>query len=212
MTTNLWELPPKLGRAGLRSVLLKVHADLFIVHRKVLPGAKYYPPELTELERMVLVLEDRRFMRHLGIDIRSILREVSRALTFRRYGGASTIDMQFIRTATGYRNKTLWRKLYEMLLALLIQFRYSKITILRSYLSCAYFGSGLIGASRASRRIFGVGDQDLNLEQAAFLAAMLVYPRPLKAVASWESKVRRRANYGVRVYVADKKSFDQLPV
>jgi membrane peptidoglycan carboxypeptidase len=92
------------------------------------------PDPLTDFEILVLILEDRRYFEHHGIDIRSSIREIRRAVTLHRYGGASTIDMQFVRTATDYRQKTLRRKLYEMLLAWIIQYRYNKFEILRSYL------------------------------------------------------------------------------
>ncbi len=207
----LYDIRPKLGSFGPRGALLRIHRDLFAVHKKIRRWAEYYPPELTNLEKIVLALEDRRFMKHIGIDWRSLVREIGRATLFTRHGGASTIDMQFVRTATGYKKYSVVRKMYEMLLAVLIQYRYSKIVILRSYLSCAFFGSGLVGAERASRRVFRTGHDDLTLEQGALLAAMLVYPRPLKEGQGWEARVRRRANYGIRIYVAGKKSFDKFP-
>jgi len=139
-----------------------------------------------------------------------MLREMLRFLTFRKYGGASTIDMQFVRTVTGYRERTLRRKLYEMLLTLLIQFRYSKIVILRSYLSHAYFGSHVIGIRAAAKTMFQADPDDLTLDQAAVIAAMLVYPRPLSAPEAWTHKLFRRSKYGVSVYIANKQRFDQL--
>ena len=67
---------------------------------------------------MTIVLEDRRFFKHYGVDLHSVLREVSKALTLRRHGGFSTIDMQFVRTITGFRQHTIRRKVYEIVLAL----------------------------------------------------------------------------------------------
>ncbi|MDR3572032.1 MAG: transglycosylase domain-containing protein [Candidatus Pacebacteria bacterium] len=205
------ELLPRLRPFGPRAALLKLHSDLFIVHSRVQPYAQYYPPEMTNLEKLVVALEDRRFLNHAGVDLISVVREVGRAVSFKRHGGASTIDMQFVRTATGYRKPTAWRKFYEMLLAYFIQYRYSKITILRSYLDCAFFGSHLIGARRAAQSMFSADYRELTIEQAAMLAAMLVYPRPLEGGETWLAKVRRRSDYGMRVYIANKKRFDQLP-
>jgi membrane peptidoglycan carboxypeptidase len=161
---------------------------------------------------MTLILEDRRFFDHRGIDTKSAIREISRAITFRRHGGASTIDMQFVRTATGYRQKTIRRKLYEIFLVFIIQFRYSKVVILRSYLACAFFGSHLFGANRASQTLYGRDADNLTIDEAAELAAMLVYPRPRSPTPAWELKVKRRARYGIRIYVANKERFDKLPV
>lgn len=164
------------------------------------------------MEKLTLALEDRRFLTHRGVDAISALREFIRAITFRRHGGASTIDMQFVRTATGYKQRTLTRKLYEMLLAILIQFRYNKIVILRSYLRCAYFGSHRPrGADGAAMKIYHKKASELSVEESAFVAAMLVYPRPRNPSARWQLRVERRARYGVKVYIANKKRFDQPP-
>src|SRR4051794_31769302 len=114
-----------------KGTLLKVHMDLA---RIVTPFEGYSHADLSNLETIIILLEDRRFFQHYGIDWRSLAREVFRMLTLQQYGGASTIDMQFIRTMTGYKDKTVRRKLYEMFLAYLLQFRMSKLAILRSYL------------------------------------------------------------------------------
>jgi len=208
----LREMEPSLGIPRFRAWLIKVHRDLFTVHRYVEKYSAYYPEELTNVEKLTLALEDRRFLKHKGVDMLSALREIMRALTFRRHGGASTIDMQFVRTATGYKERTFSRKLYEMFLAVLIQFRYSKVVILRSYLHCAYFGShrprGVIGAAK---KVFQKHAYDLTLEEAAFIAAMLVYPRPRNPTDAWKLRVERRARYGVAIYLANKKRFDQPP-
>jgi len=185
--------------------------DLFRIERYVNRVYAYYPESLTEFEKLVLVLEDRRFTTHHGVDSISLLREVLRAITFRRHGGASTIDMQFVRTATGYKERTLRRKLYEILLAVIIQFRYSKVVILRSYLACAFFGSHLTGADSAARKLYHKSANYLSTDEAAVVAAMLVYPRPLRPTSSWKSRIDRRANYGIRIYIADKKRFDEMP-
>ena len=167
--------------------------------------------KLTYLEKVVLVLEDRRFLQHSGVDLIAALRECIKAITFRRHGGASTIDMQFVRTVTGYKELKLKRKLYEAFLAYLVRFRHSKILILRSYLRCAYFGSHLIGAEKASLRLFGKQISDLDEGECAQIAAMLVYPKPLVPQEHWRAKVARRAKYGQRRLLRFEKGFGKLP-
>jgi membrane carboxypeptidase/penicillin-binding protein len=119
--------------------------------------------------------------------------------------------MQFVRTATGFRDKTIRRKIYEIVLALLIQFRYNKLEIFRSYLDCAFFGSRLFGIKAICRREYKKTPTELSIDEAADVAAMLVYPRPLVPTPEWRSKVRRRANYGRRIYPLFEKTFDKLP-
>lgn len=193
-----------------RRFLVRVHRDLFKIDRYTDQWALCGGP-LTVFEKMVLVSEDRRFFRHNGIDYVSVVREVLKALTFRRNGGASTIDMQFVRTATGYYERTYRRKVYEMLLAALIQFRYSKIEILRSYLKHAYFGSHLHGAERASRGFFGKSLWNLAPTEAAMLASMLVYPCPRNRNEKWLAKVLRRSKFIEATLPRFEKSFEKLP-
>ena len=199
--------PKKLP--SFRSWLLRVHADLFTIARKIVWVNEMQ--QLSDFEKIVLVLEDRRFLHHGGVDYIACGRELFKALTFRKHGGASTIDMQFVRTATGFRQRTLRRKLYEIFLSIVIQYRYSKLTILRSYLSCAFFGSHLNGATKAARSLFKKELNHVTANESAQLAAMLVYPKPLIPKEEWWTKIRRRANYGQRRMIRLEKSFDEIP-
>ena len=191
-----------------RRILLKIHKDLFIVDSKVSSIQKSY--RLSNLEKSVIVLEDGRFFSHWGIDWKSIVREMVRAATRRKHGGASTIDMQFVRTATGYKERTLRRKIYEMTLATIIQFRYSKLQILRSYLGCAFFGSGLYGAESASYSIFGNSPDELEMEASAALAAMLVSPKPLKPTSKWDERIELRTKYALSRLYRFEQRFNQF--
>ncbi|HVN93123.1 MAG TPA: transglycosylase domain-containing protein [Terracidiphilus sp.] len=183
----------------------RLRSDLGRIDHNVRLLPRELPASLTALELMTIALEDRRFFSHPGVDARSVLREMLRVLTGRKHGGASTIDMQFVRTVTGFRAPTLKRKIYEGLLAMAIQFRHKKIEILRSYLACAYFGSGLIGANAAAQRLFHKNADQLGTEEAALIAAMLAYPRPLQKLPRWEQKARRRAAYAVAVFARRKR-------
>lgn len=194
---------------GVKSLLVRLHKDLFAIDRMVLSWDG--EATLTSFEKIVLVLEDRRFFRHHGFDLIAFSRECLKAMFSRKHGGASTIDMQFVRTVTGFKEKTVKRKLYEVLLAWIIQYRYSKLLILRSYLECAFFGSHLYGADRSSVKINGKAVVLLSDDEAALLAAMLVYPRPARPVKEWRSKVERRAAYGLRRMRRFKKSLEKIP-
>jgi Transglycosylase/N-acetylmuramoyl-L-alanine amidase len=187
--------------------VLKIRYDLSRIHQCVQRNPDKGPAALTPLEMMTIVLEDRRFFTHRGIDLPSVVREMTNLVRSKRHGGASTIDMQFVRTATGYRASTLKRKLYEALLAIAIQFRYDKREILRAYLACAFFGSGIIGADMAAQKIFQKDANELRLEEAALISAMLACPRPLRAPPAWESRVERRRRYAIHVYSSSKTAY-----
>jgi membrane peptidoglycan carboxypeptidase len=201
--------PPRRKIPSFRDGLIRIHADLFTIERKVLlyEGAS----TLSRFEKLVLVLEDRRFLNHDGFDVIACGRELFKALTWRKHGGASTIDMQFVRTATGFKDRTIRRKLYEILLAVIIQFRYSKLQIIRSYLACAFFGSRLIGINKAIQEIYGRPINELSELECAELAAMLVYPKPLRPKEGWNVKIRQRANYGLRRMTRLEKSLEKIP-
>lgn len=192
-----------------RRILTRIHTDLLTIDRRI----TFIDPEepLLLVEKMVLVLEDRRFFYHNGFHFKACCREIAKAALIQPHGGASTIDMQFVRTATGFRAKTIKRKLYEIFLARLIQFRYNKIEILRSYLDCAFFGSHIFGVKKICRKQYNKSPYALSLDEAAEVAAMLVHPRPLIPTPEWRSKVGRRANYAKLRYPGLEKTFEKLP-
>lgn len=195
---------PNRRLPSLRRALIRVHRDLLKIHSRIDLFAQY-PDELSLFERMVLTLEDRRFFHHSGVDIVAIFRILWRSATFRRASGASTIDMQLVRVATGRYERKITRKFYEMLLAQLIQYRYSKLVILRSYLQIAYFGFRMTGAETAAIQLFGTDTAHLDEEQAALLASQLVFPHPKNPYADWARKRLRRANYIRFIHRYEKK-------
>lgn len=188
------------GRARPSLRFARLRSDLSRIDRSVRPLPQSPAAALTALELMTIAIEDRRFFHHPGVDVLSFFREAIKVLRGRKHGGASTIDMQFVRTVTGYRALTMKRKLYEAFLALVIQSRHTKLEILRSYLGCAFFGSGLIGANAAAQRVFNKNADRLSMEEASFISAMLAYPRPLQGLPRWEQRARRRAAYAIAVF------------
>lgn len=206
---------PKLPT--VRSSLLRLHhAILGIEESRHLIDTT---PRLSQFEKIVLLLEDRRFLDHRGVDWRSVAREFVRALLRQRHGGASTIDMQLFRTASDRYEYTMRRKIREILSVQVLQRKFTKIEILRIYLDIAYFGTGLRGAVEAAKAMFPdsfeayawqINDENLTLDQAAQLAALLVYPKPRIPNAHWQTKVRRRADYGLTLYSRRSKRFDEI--
>lgn len=186
-------MPAKKFRTP-KFLLFRIHQDLQLITSYNI-GEDSTP--ITNLERLVLVLEDRRFFAHSGCDFFAVMREAAKMLTGRKFGGASTIDMQFVRTVTGYCELTVKRKIYEIMLAYFLQYRMSKLEILRSYLAIVYLGTGLGGIDAACDHLYAKYPSDLSDEEAAKIAAMMVYPKPRVANPSWKKKVDRRAKYGL---------------
>lgn len=125
----------------------------------------------------VLAIEDRRFFRHHGIDP---LRIAGAALRNLRAGrireGGSTITQQLARAIRLTPVRTYDRKLREILLAAQIERRYSKPRILEQYLNTVYLGDGYYGVEAASRGYFHKPAADLDVHEAALLAALVRSP------------------------------------
>ena len=128
------------------------------------------------VQNAFVITEDKRFYQHSGIDW---IRVPSAALNNLRAGawveGFSTLTMQLARNVFPERisrEKNLIRKIKEMKVARGIESRYSKDKILELYLNQINLGNGAYGVETASQRYFGKSVRDLNLAEAATLAAL----------------------------------------
>ncbi len=124
-----------------------------------------------------IAIEDRRFYSHHGIDPiglgRAMLANV-RAMSWVQ--GGSTITQQLAKNLFLTPDKTLKRKAQEALLALWIDYKFSKDAILSSYLNRVYFGSGAYGIDAASKVYFGKQAHEITLWESAVLAGLLKAP------------------------------------
>ncbi len=120
-----------------------------------------------------IAIEDRNFFSHPAFDIRSILRAIIyNALHLKFAQGASTITQQLARNAFLVPEKTLTRKIREIILAIKIEKRYSKEKILELYLNQIPYGNNCYGIEAASKNYFGKKAKDLTLAESALLAAL----------------------------------------
>src|SRR5262245_55195754 len=134
----------------------------------------FLPPHLIDA---VVATEDRRFFEHWGVDLAGVMRAL---LTNLRLGrlvqGGSTISQQLAKNLFLGPERTLSRKLGELVLALWLEFRLSKRDILELYLNRVYFGAGAYGVEAAAHRLFDKSAQALNLGESAVLAGLLKAP------------------------------------
>ncbi|WP_420560414.1 transglycosylase domain-containing protein [Tepidicaulis sp.] len=132
------------------------------------------PPHLVHA---VLAIEDERFYSHLGIDPRGILRAAwvnFKTGSFTQ--GGSTITQQLAKNVFLEPDRTLGRKVQEVLLALWLEARFTKDEILTLYLNRVYFGGGAYGVEAAARRYFNKSARDVTLAEGAMLAGLLKAP------------------------------------
>ena len=157
-------------------------------HRIEVPLAEVAPI----LTKAVIAIEDRRFFEHDGFDP---IRIVGSALAVVRAGelvqGGSTITQQLARQSVG-REKSLTRKLKELLFASQLEYHFTKQEILELYLNKVYMGDGLYGVEAASRGYFGKKASELSLPEAALLAGLLKAPSSYAPTISPEKAEARQ--------------------
>lgn len=137
------------------------------------------------LQEAVIAVEDNRFYRHHGVDLRAIIRAAFINLSQGSIEqGGSTITQQLAKNAfIQHPEKTLKRKVQEAIMALQLERVYTKQEILEFYLNQIYFGHGAYGVQAAARTYFNKDVKDLNLAESAMLAGIIRSPgtySPLK--------------------------------
>jgi penicillin-binding protein 1A len=127
--------------------------------------------------KAVLAAEDRNFYNHGAVDPTSIARAAWVDLTSHGvYQGGSTITQQLVKIQLLTPQRSVTRKVQEVVLAVALEQRYSKDQILGMYLNRVYFGHGAYGIGAASRTYFNKDAKDLTAAQAAFLAGLIQAP------------------------------------
>jgi len=138
--------------------------------------------------------EDASFFNHPGLDVAGIARALWVDVTEGRYAqGASTITQQFAKTRYLSREKTLLRKLKELVLARKLEQKLSKNDILALYLNEIYFGHGRYGVEEAARLYFGKPIAQVDLAEAALLAGLINGPERLSPYKRPDLAFKRRA-------------------
>ena len=140
----------------------------------------------------VLAIEDRRFAFHWGVDPNGLARAMWRNL---RAGevreGGSTITQQLAKHIYLNADRSVARKLREVLIACWLELRLSKEEILSRYLSTAYYGDNVYGLRAAARHYFDREPERLTLAQSAMLAGLLKAPSRLNPVTDLEASQAR---------------------
>ena len=139
----------------------------------------------------VIAIEDRRFYSHFGVDPLGLARAVVNNLTGRSLQGGSTLTQQLAKNLFLSPDRTLERKIQEVLLSFWLEHKFSKDQILAMYLNRVYFGANSYGVEAASRRYFNKSARDVNLGEAAMLAGLLKAPSRLSPARDPEAAKAR---------------------
>lgn len=127
--------------------------------------------------RAVLAIEDKKFFRHIGVDVKGMIRAGWALVRTGKYKqGASTITQQLVKNFILSREKTMNRKAREIALAIKLETMLSKQRILELYCNTLFLGNGAYGIGAAAKRYFGKPINELKMHQFALIAGLFQSP------------------------------------
>jgi penicillin-binding protein 1A len=144
------------------------------------------------MKNAMIAVEDKRFHSHLGVDPVRLTGAIVEGMTGDdRIGGTSTITQQLARNLFLNNNRSLDRKAREAVLAMALEWKFSKDEILALYLNKVYFGGGAYGIDSASRKFFSHPATELSVEEAAIIAGLVKAPSRYSPTADVQAAVDR---------------------
>ncbi|MGI5841906.1 MAG: transglycosylase domain-containing protein [Christensenellales bacterium] len=158
-------------------------------------------------------IEDKEFYKHKGLNYKRILKALYLDVKNRNMAqGASTISQQLIKNTHLSSQKTISRKVNEIVLTKELEKSLNKNQILENYLNIIYFGDNCYGIENASYHYFSKSAKDLNLEESALLAGIISSPARYSPITKPENAKKRRnlvLNEMLKDGVISQEEFDQ---
>lgn len=172
-----------------------------------------------DLKKATVAIEDKDFYKHQGFDVLGMVRGMSRLFTRGRAQGGSTLTQQLVKNVLLTSDRSISRKLKELVLAVQIERKFSKDEILQMYLNEAPYGGTAWGISAAAQQYFAKEPKDLDLTESIILAGMPQAPSryspygkdPLAYVARATAVARRMREEGFISEEQEKEVVDKLP-
>jgi penicillin-binding protein 1A len=177
--------PPSIDIVGLDGKSLATRGEM----GGAAVSIKELPPYLP---RAFIAIEDRRFYSHHGADPIGLFRALVANVLHRGVSqGGSTITQQLAKNLFLTQERTIWRKMQELVLALWLERKFAKAEILELYLNRVYFGAGAYGVEGAAQRYFGKSARHVKLAEAAMLAGLVKSPSRLAPSRNPDGAERR---------------------
>ncbi len=200
--------------AGTRqpTVVLLDSRDREFARRGVVSGDAVRVSDLPEhLTQAITATEDRRYYDHFGIDVIGIGRAlVTNILAGSIVQGGSTITQQAAKNLFLTPERTIKRKIQEVLLALWLEKSFTKNQIMTIYLNRVYLGSGTYGVDAAAQKYFGHSAHKLSLLQSAVIAGLLKAPSRLSPLHNPRGALKRArvvlSNMVAAGYISEKRA------
>jgi penicillin-binding protein 1A len=190
------------------SLITEVYSDdgqvigSFALERRVVKTWDQIPPVVKDA---IISVEDQNFYEHWGIDFYGIARAgLKNVMAGRVVEGGSTLTQQLSKNLFLKPDRTFRRKIQEAMLSIQIERYYTKEQILTMYCNLHYMGHGQYGFAAAAEYYFGKDVKDLNIEEAALLAALPRSPPNYSPILHKDRALMRR-NYAIDRMVAEKK-------
>lgn len=151
------------------------------------------------VQKATIAAEDKNFYNHAGISLTGLARSLIVDIIYReKRQGGSTITQQFIKNAVLTREKSLWRKVKEIILAVEMEARFSKDEILKLYLNEIPYGRNAYGIEAASLTYFNKPAKDLTIAESAYLAALPQAPSYYNPSGTHRDALEARKDYVLR--------------
>jgi len=160
---------------------------------------------LNKLIDFLIIGEDRRFYKHKGFDFIAIIRAIRNRILYSKKEGASTVEQQLVRVLTNQYEKTLKRKIKEIILATMLKEIMTKKEIALLYLKLAYYGTEKQGLEKTLHSYNLIITDNIEDEICASIIARLKYPEPKFHSIIKERQIRKRTKYILKAYYKNGK-------
>jgi 1A family penicillin-binding protein len=188
------------------NLLYEIHGE----ENRVPINLKDLPDHLIDA---TLAIEDEKFYRHSGFDLKGISRAVVSIFLERKLEGGSTITQQLVKNALLTQERTITRKFKEAVLTILTEQVYTKDEILEMYFNQIPYGGVSYGIEAGARRFFNKSAKDLSLAESALLAGLPAAPTNYSPFIHPDKAKQRQKTVLYRMKQAgkiDQETYDKL--
>jgi len=145
-----------------------------------------------DVQNATIAIEDKDFYRHGAIDLRGIIRSIYAITVKKELQGGSTLTQQLVKNSLLTQERTVQRKVKEILLSFATEILYSKPQILEMYLNQIPYGGTAYGIEAGAQNYFGKSAKDLTLAESALLAGLPASPTTYSPFGSHPELARKR--------------------
>ena len=210
ITGSLWlfwgiPLPTQLtSRVAVSTKILDRNGKLIF---EVFSDQKRTPLTLEEIPEQVkqatIAVEDKDFYKHHGVSITGIIRAAYKTIFKQKLQGGSTLTQQLVKNALLTPERTIRRKVRELLLTMVVESLYTKDQILEMYLNQIAFGGTAYGIEAAANLYFGKSTKDLSLSEISLIAGLPAAPSRYSPFGSRPEASKNRQEIVLRRMVED---------